>query len=101
MKRTPTEYLICQTCEELFDDGKYYISTLDYNNLQSTLEKVEKQKREILEALQKLLNKVNQVTAPWRHHEDVLHEHLDQLCERQIETEKVIEAISRATEEGK
>ncbi len=36
MKHPPTELLICQTCEELFDDGKYYVSTLDYNALKSS-----------------------------------------------------------------
>lgn len=36
--KLPQQFQICQTCEELFDDGKYYVSTLDYNKLKSSHE---------------------------------------------------------------
>lgn len=48
-----------------------------------------------VEALDKLLNKVNAVTAPHRHGNEVRPYRLDELCARQIEVEEMLAGIER------
>ena len=51
---------------------------------------------ELLMLPERLLNKVNLVTAPYRHGNKILNSELDELCERQIEVEQALEKLREA-----
>ena len=70
MKPTPQQFQICQTCEELFDDGKYYVSTLDYNKLRSSHD-------ELLEALKEAMQ--------WNWLDDDIPQDIIAKCEKAIQ----------------
>jgi hypothetical protein len=47
--------------------------------------------------VQRLLNKVNAVTAFWRHNGQCYSDDLNELCERQIEVEKFLDEMRAET----
>jgi hypothetical protein len=92
----PNDYLfMCATQQSPYKNVYQVIEASALLSLDAQRAALERENESLRVLIEKLLMRVNVVTAYHRHGQTVDAFHLDQLSERQIETEEKLEALKR------